>query len=207
MDISFSAACENNKVAILSILKKVFKDTDNVLEIGSGTGQHAQFFAENLSHLQWQPSDLLVNHPSISFRREQYIERKQAQESTDSVNFLAPIEVDLNSLWNLASAVDGIFTANTLHIVSWSLVQKFFSGVGKNLVNGGMLCIYGPFNYQGQYTSESNAEFDLWLKERDENSAIRDFDSILLLANSVGLSLIEDNAMPANNRLLTFVMN
>jgi hypothetical protein len=197
MDIAFSQACENNKGAILSVLKNVFKNTDNVLEIGSGTGQHAQFFAENLQHLTWQPSDLLVNHLSINYRRE----------NSGLANLSAPIVVDLSTPWNLTKLAGGVFTANTLHIVSWALVKKFFSGVGKNLTRGGILCIYGPFNYQGKYTSESNAEFDLWLKERDENSAIRDFENIVILANSAGLSLIDDNPMPANNRLLTFVMN
>jgi cyclopropane fatty-acyl-phospholipid synthase-like methyltransferase len=197
MDLAFSQACENNKVAILSRLKKAFKDTDNVLEIGSGTGQHAQFFAENLAHVTWQPSDLLINHPSITYRKE----------TSSSVNLLAPIVVDLNLPWELSSLVGGIFTANTLHIVSWALVKRFFASVGKNLTRGGFLCIYGPFNYQGKYTSESNADFDLWLKDRDEHSAIRDFECIESLASSVGLSLIEDSPMPANNRLLTFVMN
>ena len=197
MDITFSQACENNKSAIVAILKKAFKRTEFVLEIGSGTGQHAVYFAENLPRLVWQPSDLLVNYPNIIYRKENY----------GSINLRSPIVVDLNQAWQLSTPVDGIFTANTLHIISWALVKKFFSGVAKNLTSGGTLCVYGPFNYQGKYTSQSNAEFDLWLKERDENSAIRDFEAVEHLANLSGLSLIEDNPMPANNRLLTFVMN
>jgi cyclopropane fatty-acyl-phospholipid synthase-like methyltransferase len=197
MDITYSQACENNKTAILSVLTKAFKHTEHVLEIGSGTGQHALFFSEKLPRLTWQPSDLLINHYSINYRRE----------NSGVTNLLGPIIVDLNTTWGLSAQVDGIFTANTLHIVSWDLVKKFFASVAKNLISGGTLCIYGPFNYQGQYTSESNAEFDLWLHERDEASAIRDFENIEILANSSGLSLIEDNLMPANNRLLVFVMN
>ena len=197
MDITFSQACENNKTAILTILKKAFKRTEYVLEIGSGTGQHALYFAEQLPRLQWQPSDLLINHPSIHYRRDHH----------GSINLRAPIVVDLHDTWHLPTQVDGIFTANTLHIISWELVKRFFSGVALNLTTGGTLCIYGPFNYEGKYTSQSNAEFDLWLKERDDNSAIRDFEAIESLASRSGLSLIEDHPMPANNRLLVFVMN
>lgn len=202
MSVSFSQACENNKKSILSILQGAFSASKNVLEIGSGTGQHAVFFSEHLPHVMWQPSDLLVNHYSINYRKEQ----------STLTNLLSPIILDLNQPWKSVESslplgqVDGVFTANTLHIVSYDLVEKFFIGVGEKLVKGGTLCIYGPFNYQGKYTSQSNANFDLWLKSRDEASAIRDFESIVSLAQSVGLSLLTDNVMPANNRLLVFIM-
>ncbi|GAA0813987.1 class I SAM-dependent methyltransferase [Colwellia asteriadis] len=198
MELTYSQACENNKTAILEVLQRVFLQSKQVLEIGSGTGQHALYFSANLPQLTWQPSDLLINHPSIIYR----------QENEGSANLLPPLLLDLNEPWqasaSLTKKVDGIFTANTLHIVSWVLVEKFFVGVAENLSAGGTLCIYGPFNYHGQYTSQSNADFDLWLKDRDSNSAIRDFEKITELASSVGLSLIEDNTMPANNRLLVF---
>jgi len=203
MNIAFSQACENNKKSILSVLESAFSTTNKVLEVGSGTGQHAEFFAENLPHLNWQPSDLLVNHHAINYRKEH----------SALTNLLTPITLDLNQPWQAVGSslplgkFDGIFTANTLHIVSDLLVEKFFIGVGKTLTQGGSLCIYGPFNYQGQYTSESNRNFDLWLKNRDEESAIRDFEDIVSLAQSTGLSLLADNVMPANNRLLVFVMN
>jgi hypothetical protein len=100
--------------------------------------------------------------------------------------------------------VDGLYTANTLHIISWPLVVKFFEGIAKNLSAQAKVCIYGPFKYQGEFTSESNANFDQWLKERDLNSGIRDIEAILLLANSAGLNLINDHVMPANNQLLVF---
>ena len=202
MTIDFSQACENNKKAILSVLKTAFSGTKNVLEIGSGTGQHAVFFAENLPHLCWQPSDLLINHPSINYRKER----------SGLTNLLAPVTLDLNIPWQVGGnptrtgEIDGFFTANTLHIVSYSLVEKFFIGVQKNLAQGGILCIYGPFNYRGKYTSPSNASFDVWLKDRDKESAIRDFETITGLAQSAGLSLQADNEMPANNRLLVFKM-
>lgn len=200
MELTFSQACENNKAAILAVLKEAFQSTKNVLEIGSGTGQHAIYFAENLPHLLWQTSDLSINHYSINQRIK--------QNNLNNIN--SAITLDLNDDWSLVSSntkyqVDGIFTANTLHIVSWPLVQRFFQGVKENLKKGGTLCIYGPFNYDGKFTSDSNANFDFWLKDRDINSGIRDFEAIEALAKSAGLSLITDQTMPANNRLLTFI--
>jgi len=204
MDIAFSQACENNKQPILSELLRVFSKTNRVLEVGSGTGQHGVFFAEHLPQVFWQPSDLLDNHYAINHRRK----------SSGLNNMLAPIVLDLHQPWqdvieksSLHGSIDGIFTANTLHIVSNSLVNKFFTGVKENLVKGGLLCIYGPFNYQGKFTSASNENFDLWLKDRNEESGIRDFESITDLASNAGVSLVSDTAMPANNRLLVFIMN
>jgi len=200
MELTFSQACENNKEAILTVLQKAFKTTKSVLEIGSGTGQHAIYFAENLPHLFWQTSDLPINHYSIN----------QRISNCSLKNINPAIVLDLNDDWptvniNDKPQVEGIFTANTLHIVSWPLVQRFFESVDKNLKEGGKLCIYGPFNYNGKFTSESNANFELWLVDRDINSGIRDYEAIEALANSAGLSLITDHIMPANNRLLEFI--
>jgi hypothetical protein len=204
MDIAFSQACENNKQPILKELQGVFSKTTCVLEVGSGTGQHGVFFAEHLPQVLWQPSDLLDNHRAINYRRE----------CSGLHNMLVPITLDLQHPWqdaiaqsSLPEGIDGIFTANTLHIVSALLVSKFFSGVRQHLVKGGHLCIYGPFNYQGKFTSESNANFDLWLKDRNEESGIRDFEHINELALKANLSLLSDTAMPANNRMLVFIMN
>jgi len=122
-------------------------------------------------------------------------------------NVQRPIVVDLNKNWPVPNnhlQVDGLYTANTLHIISWPLVVKFFEGIAQNLSAEASVCIYGPFKYQGEFTSESNANFDRWLKERDLNSGIRDIEAILLLANSAGLNLINDHVMPANNQLLVF---
>ena len=193
----FSQASENNKQPILNILSKVFSSTKHVLEIGSGTGQHAAFFGQSLPHLTWQTSDLPINHPGIN----------QWLDETNATNVLKPIVIDLNATWPTLTSnvqVDGIYTANTLHIISWPLVVKFFEGIKRNLKTHGNVCIYGPFNYQGNFTSESNANFDLWLKDRDLNSGIRDIEAIMTLANSANLTLIDDHAMPANNRLLVF---
>ena len=197
MNQPFSQACENNKRPILNILSKVFSDTNHVLEIGSGTGQHAVFFGQHLPYLTWQTSDLLINHLGIN---------SWLDEET-LTNVERPIVIDLNKTWPMPTNnqhIDGLYTANTLHIISWPLVVKFFEGLAQNLTSGANICIYGPFKYQGKFTSESNASFDLWLKERDINSGIRDIEAILLLANSAGLNLVDDHVMPANNRLLVF---
>ncbi len=197
MNKPFSQACENNKRPILNILTKVFSKTDHVLEIGSGTGQHAVFFGQHLPHLTWQTSDLAINHSGINMWLDE----------TALPNVQRPIEIDLHKAWSVPNnnqRIDGLYTANTLHIISWPLVVKFFEGIAQNLTTGANVCIYGPFNYQGKYTSESNANFDIWLKDRDKNSGIRNIEEILLLASSVGISLIDDHVMPANNRLLVF---
>lgn len=197
MNKPFSQACENNKRPILEILTKAFSTANQVLEIGSGTGQHAVFFAENLPHLNWQTSDLLFNHEGIN---------AWLNEMALS-NVYPPIVVDLNDslpLQSFKESVDALFTANTLHIINWQLVVKFFDAIEKNLAANTKVCIYGPFKYQGKFTSESNANFDLWLKDRDSESGIRDIEAILKLANAANLELIDDHSMPANNRLLVF---
>lgn len=190
----FSQACENNKQSILSILEHAFRSHKQVLEIGSGTAQHAVHFAQHLKHLIWQTSELPDNHQGINL----WLEQAQLP------NILPPLNLDLAKPWPI-SDVDAIFTANTLHIISEQLVCRFFTGVSQHLCEGGTLCVYGPFNYDGQYTSSSNAEFDQWLKQRDLQSGIRDIKYIVDLANTANLTLIKDHSMPANNRLLEFI--
>lgn len=197
MELPFSAPCERNKTVILSKLKHYFSDVNQVLEVGSGTAQHAIYFARNLPHLNWYTADLQENHEGINARIQQ----------AGCNNVYPPIALNLSRTWELPAplsndGVDAIFTSNTLHIVSESLVENFFNGVGKHLKTNGILCIYGPFNYAGEYTSASNAEFDVWLKDRDMNSGIRDIDYIKTLAKQVNLAFIVDDEMPANNRLL-----
>lgn len=193
MSKPFSQACENNKNFILPIIQSSFKHSKNLLEIGSGTGQHAVYFAKKMPWLSWQTSDVIENHQGINQWLSEYQEN----------NLIAPIDLNLNALWPIAQ-VDAIYTANTLHIISWSLVKAFFQGVSQHLSSDGKCCIYGPFNYQGKFTSESNANFNDWLKERDSQSGIRDIEKIEELAIRAGLSLEADNEMPANNRLLVF---
>ncbi|MCW8195627.1 DUF938 domain-containing protein [Proteobacteria bacterium 005FR1] len=190
----FAQSCENNKQPILDILQRVFADRKHVLEIGSGTGQHAVFFAANLPHLHWQSSDLPENHAGI---------REWIRESP-LPNLSEPITVDADQqTWPLES-VDAIFTANTFHIMSWPQVQRTLEGIERVLQSGGVLAVYGPFNYNGEFTSESNRNFDVWLKQRGAHQGIRDFEAVNELAEAIGLKLMEDNAMPANNRLLVW---
>ena len=147
----FSQACDNNKQPILEIISRVFAKRKNVLEIGSGTGQHGVYLAKSLPFLTWQTSDLLINHEGIN----QWI------DDNPTPNIRRPISLDLAAVELLVENIDAVFSANTLHIISWPLVQNFFDLVEKHLIENGVLCIYGPFNYQGKYTSESNANFDL----------------------------------------------
>ena len=193
MNKPYSQACDNNKQPIFQVLKQLLSNSKQLLEIGSGTGQHAVHFAQQLPQLTWQTSDVAINHPGIN----------QWLDQAELSNLQRPLLLDLNQPWPIEQ-VDSIFSANTLHIVSWPLVKKFFSGVANHLASDGILCVYGPFNYQGNFTSQSNANFDLWLKSRDPDSGIRDIEHIEQLATAAGLTLIDDHAMPANNRLLVF---
>ncbi len=195
MNKPYSQACANNKFAILSKLSQHFSELNNVIEIGTGTAQHATFFAQHLPYLNWQTTDLAINHQGI----------KAWLNEANLTNLKAPITLDLNAPWPpFEHTFDGLFTANTLHIIAWPLVVKFFAGIADTIAKKGVVCIYGPFNYQGKYTSASNAEFDIWLKERDPLSGIRDIEAIVELAINAGLTLQTDYAMPANNRLLVF---
>ena len=189
----FSDACERNREPILAILRRVFADRSSVLEIGSGTGQHAAYFAPALPHLAWQPSDVAENLRSIRVWREE----------ARTPRLLEPVELDVDRPFPAVEA-DTVFSANTCHIMSWQQVERFFAGIGKLLPSGGVLALYGPFHYGGKPTSASNAEFDQWLRNRDPNSGIRDFEAIAALAQRHGMVLKEDNAMPANNHLLVF---
>jgi len=189
-----SEACERNKGPILDVLKDVLKDHRRVLEIGSGTAQHAVHFGKNLTHLIWQTSDLQENIPDIAGRVE--------LEGTDNV--IAPVELDVTQqIWPVQE-VDAVYTANTLHIMPWACVPDFFAGTGRILSSMGLLCVYGPFKYNGNFTSESNAEFDEWLKSRNSQSGIRDFEDVNMLALDQGLKLINDYSMPANNQLIVW---
>ena len=190
--LKFSDACERNKDPILKILKHGFNNSNLVLEIGSGTAQHAVYFGKHLSHLNWQPTDLNENLASIKERIE--------LEATDNVK--SPIELDVSKHpWPVLD-VDAVFTANTFHIMSWELVENFFVGLGEVLNRRGALCVYGPFKYRGKYTSESNKKFDGFIKSRDPQSGIRDFEAVNKLAIEQGLRLLEDHQMPANNQCI-----
>ncbi len=192
--LTLSEACERNKGPILAVLTAELAASRRVLEIGSGTGQHAVYFATHLPHLLWQPSELPENLPPLA--------QRIALEGP--ANLQAPQALDVrDTSWKVAPA-DAVFSANTLHIMSWGEVGDFFRGVGELLAAPGVLCVYGPFRYGGRHTSDSNAEFDAYLKARDPASGIREFEALDSLARSAGLDLAADHAMPANNRTLVW---
>jgi hypothetical protein len=193
-DKPFSQACENNKGPILEVLSRHLGSVDEVLEIGSGTGQHAVFFARHLPHLTWRTSDQRIHHEGI----------RAWIEDDGPPNILPPVELDVTIRpWPLDKA-EAVFSANTAHIMSWPMVECFVAGVGEVLAEGSPFLLYGPFSYDGVHTSESNARFDLSLKARDPEMGVRDFRDVDALAAAAGMELVEDNSMPANNRLLVW---
>lgn len=196
IDKPFSESCVQNRDPILAILRTLFTDRRHVLEIGSGTGQHAVYFAADLPHLVWQTADVPQHHPGI----------QAWLEEAALPNVLPPLALDVNDTAWRSGRYDAVFSANTLHIMGWPEVEKFFAGVGMVLEAGGILAVYGPFNYGGRYTSESNARFDAWLKARDPASGVRDFEAVDALTRAHDLVLQQDIAMPANNRTLVWRM-
>jgi cyclopropane fatty-acyl-phospholipid synthase-like methyltransferase len=192
--LAFSQACENNKAPILQVLSSVLQHSHRVLEIGGGTGQHAVHFAKHLPHLTWQSSDQPAYLLDLNARVQQ----------ANLANLPAPLALDISGSAFTAKKVDAIFTANTLHIMPWQVVEQLFQRVNEFCLPEAELCIYGPFNYNGQFTSASNASFNLHLQQRDPLMAIRDIEEVIALANKAGFSLRQDYQMPANNRLLHF---
>ena len=195
----FSQACENNKQPILKVLERVFANSHRVLEIGSGSGQHAHYFSQTLSHIDWLTSDLAENHASINAWLDECA----------GDNFKRPLLLDVanpqhwNAVAHLAE-IDACYSANTAHIMAWENVGKLFAGVVSVLPEKGLFSLYGPFNRAGQYTSEGNASFDRQLRSAAGDMGIRNDADVFTLANDVGMVLLEDVVMPANNRMLVF---
>jgi SAM-dependent methyltransferase len=192
--LPFSEACERNKNPILEVLRETFAARSDVLEIGSGTGQHAVYFAAQLPHLVWHATEQLAYLADLAAR----------VQAEGGANLTQPTVLDVRqSIWPVLS-VDAAFTANTLHIMSWAEVLALFRGIGRTLAPGGTFCVYGPFRYEGRYTSPSNAEFDRMLQARDPESGLRDITAVTKLATGVGLQLVADHDLPAFNRMLVF---
>lgn len=190
----FSDACERNREPILAVLREAFARARQVLEIGSGTGQHAVYFARHLPHLVWQTSDLPEHHAGI----DAWI------ADSGLTNVRPPLALDVCAAeWPVAAA-DAVFSANTLHIMDSDAVAAFFRGVSRLLGAEGVVAVYGPFNYGGRFTSESNARFDAMLRAQGGGSALRDFEAVDALARAGGLKLEREVAMPANNRTLVW---
>ncbi len=191
---AFSDACERNKEPILGVLRSALAGCHGVFEVGSGTGQHAVHFAARLPQLTWQPSEV----PPLE---DGLLERVRTAALP---NLRPPLALDVREDPWPVSGADAGFTANTLHIMSWAAVGEFFRGFGALLPPAGVLCVYGPFRYGGRHTSHSNEAFDAWLRARDPDSAVRDFEAVTQLALGHGLHLAADHAMPANNRTLVW---
>jgi cyclopropane fatty-acyl-phospholipid synthase-like methyltransferase len=189
----YAASCEQNREPIAEVLERHAEGRRTVLEIGSGTGQHAVYFAQRFDWLDWQPSDLEENHEAINAWRQH----------SACENVREPLPLDVSGDWPQRS-YDLVFTANTLHIMARDEVEDLFARVPRVLHRNSRLLIYGPFNYEGRYSSMSNARFDQWLRQQDPLSGIKDFEWLQDLAVRAGLECIEDVAMPANNRLLVW---
>ena len=192
--LPFSQACENNRQPILERLREVLTAPATVLEIGAGTGQHAEYFASRLPHLHWLPTD----HPdNLGMCR-------QRLEQADLANVEDPRGLDVGALpWQLP-AFDHAYSANTAHIMAWKEVRAMFAGIGEGLLEGGSFLLYGPFNDQGRFTSQSNRQFDAQLRRQHPHMGLRNLQDLETLAADHGMSLYRNWPMPANNRLLLF---
>lgn len=192
--LPFSQSCENNKSYILEVLTRVFADRRRVLEIASGTGQHACHFAANMPWLRWQPTELPENLPVLHPRCAAYGgDNLLPERALDVCDQPWPVDIP-----------DAVFSANSLHIMAFSAVEKLFTTLGNSAGDDVVLAVYGPFNYNGRYTSDSNARFDQWLAQKSPDSAIRHFEEVNSLAAGAGFELQGDHEMPANNRLLVW---
>ncbi|MFP4606476.1 MAG: DUF938 domain-containing protein [Thiohalospira sp.] len=193
----YAESAEQNREPILAVIREVFTAPGTVLEVGSGTGQHAVAFAGALPHLTWLTSDQRENHPGI----------RQWLAEAGLPNTREPLAIDTREPgWEAAVAgpVDGLFSANTVHIMDWPAVEGFFAGAGRLLAAEGAFCLYGPFSRGGEHNAASNAEFDAFLRQRDEGSGVRDLDDLEALAAANGLYLAAEHPMPADNRTLVW---
>ncbi|MCD9004859.1 class I SAM-dependent methyltransferase [Luteimonas sp. XNQY3] len=198
-DTPFAPACDRNREPILEVLRAQFEHRRQVLEIGSGTGQHAVHFAAAMPWLRWQTSERPAHLSGIAAWLDE-----AALPNTPS-----PVALDVAQAdWPVSTAADGrfdaAFTANTLHIMGWPDVEACFAGLHTALADSATCVVYGPFNVGGAYTSDSNRDFDGWLKARDPRSGIRDLEAVDALASGIGLRLQDDIAMPSNNRCLVW---
>jgi cyclopropane fatty-acyl-phospholipid synthase-like methyltransferase len=191
MSLPFVEAAEQNKLAIHAVIEPWLQG--EALEIGSGTGQHAVYFAARAPAMTWQTSDLEASLPGIAARID----------AAGLANLPPPILLDVRGAWP-ARRYDFIFSANSFHIMDRDMVAACIAGVGECLKPGAVFAVYGPFNYGGAYTSDSNASFDRMLRLRDPSSGLKDFEWITQLAGAAGLELLEDAEMPHNNRTLVW---
>ncbi|WP_295585862.1 DUF938 domain-containing protein [uncultured Lamprocystis sp.] len=189
----FAESCVENQAPIFAVIAPLFAQARRVLEIGSGTGQHAVYFAARLPHLTWQTSDVAAHLPGIRL----WLAEAQLPNLPD------PLSLDVTGDWP-PGPVDGVFSANTAHIMGEPEVALMFRGVGRLLAPGALFALYGPFSDGGRHTSASNARFDAALRAQDPRMGVRDLDALRRLADQAGLDLIADHPMPVNNRTLVW---
>ena len=191
-NLAVAESCLRNQEPIFDVLSKELQSGSVVLELGSGTGQHAAFISQRLPQIRWQPSELAENIPAINAWREH----------VKAENFLPPLVLDIaQDLWPVKQ-VDAVFSANLVHFVGWEKVRSMMAGIGRVLRTSGLAIFYGPYNYNSEFTSAGNRQLDEWLKSRDPSSGIKDFEQIVITARKEKLRLIKDIDMPANNRIL-----
>ncbi|MFZ4715493.1 MAG: DUF938 domain-containing protein [Bacteriovoracaceae bacterium] len=195
MNKPFSEACERNQEPILNVLKKhIYPDDRRLLEVGAGTGQHAVFMAPHFPKLDWYPTELQNNIGGIvTWLKEEQIS-----------NIKAPTVLRIGKDDFPRLKFDVVFTANTFHIMHWKECKSFIKQLGNRLREGSRAIFYGPFKYDGKYTSESNESFDQVLKERDPLRGIRSFEDVNNAMIKNGFELVEDISMPANNQMLIY---
>ena len=190
----YSQAAENNKAPIANIMGRHLPPDASVLEIGSGAGQHALHMSHTFPGITWLPSEREAVVPILRANLALY----------EASNIQPPLVLDLSDFtWN-RDLVDAVYAANVMHIVSERLGERLVQLAADALKSSGLLMLYGPYKYNGQFTTESNATFDQWLKDRDPASGVRDFEAVIATAQSTGLTLTRDYAMPANNQMLIF---
>jgi SAM-dependent methyltransferase len=192
--LPFSSAAERNRRPILDQLQLFLPRQATVLEIGSGTGQHAVFFSRNLPAVFWQPSD----------RQENLSGLEVCFSAANNERILPLLQLDvMYDPWPQRS-FDAAYSANTAHIMSWDAVVAMFAGLTEHLADGARFCLYGPFNINNRFTSQSNRQFDLQLRTSNPEMGIRDLDAMESLANRYEMLLEQKLTMPANNFLLVF---
>lgn len=192
-DLPHSPASDRNRKPICQVLRRWLPDQARVLEIGSGSGQHAVYFCDRIPGLHWQATELAEHMAGLRLRL-----------AVEGSQLPAPMELDVRQADWPEGPYDAIFTANTLHIMPWDHTPVLIRQSAKRLVPGGLLVIYGPFQYQGRHTADSNRQFDHSLTNRDPAMGVRDAVAVSRLAEMHGLIAEADIAMPANNRILIF---
>lgn len=190
----YAAAAEQNRDVILAAIEPLLKDKTRLLEVGSGTGQHAVYFSQAMPWLNWQCSDQAHYLPGI----------KLWLDEANLSNTSLPIELEVTEGPWPSIAYDAVYSCNTAHIMHWPEVEDMFRGVGNCLQGRGIFMLYGPFNYNGAYTSESNRQFDGFLRQQDPDSGIRDKVDLDALAAEAAMVPLHDITMPANNRILVW---